>query len=117
MIFVGSTVRTLAVWAMIPLVLLSGTPVMGCVCANGQYKFLCQRQTAATEDPATTAPCSCCPQHKDGARETASSSCCKKAPRAASTGATVAARCCQEVLELPSPSVVVERDLAPQLEI
>jgi|SRR5579872_414648 len=35
---------TIAVlWAMIPLTVFGSQPRMGCICANGQHKFFCER--------------------------------------------------------------------------
>lgn len=114
MYFVGHTIRALAIWAMIPLNLLRSTPIMGCVCANGQHKFLCQRRNAETSDSATTV-CSCChPDSRHASGKSSSHSCCARRARslAGESGPAVSTRCCQSVLEIPSPSVVGEKVVA-----
>ena len=74
-----SHVRALIALALIPVALLSGQPVHGCICADGHYEFFCraghrasghQEKEAAS---ATTESCSCC--HKPDAGKT-SHDCC-----------------------------------------
>jgi len=43
-------------WAMIPVTVLGSVPRMGCICANGQHKFFCERHRAIASD----ARCVCC---------------------------------------------------------
>src|SRR5579871_2442304 len=49
------------VWALIPLTLLGSLPRMGCICADGKHKLLCERQfhrkSGCKGDSGT---CSCC---------------------------------------------------------
>jgi hypothetical protein len=40
---------------MIPLTLLGSVPRMGCICANGDRKLLCERHLSPVD-----APCACC---------------------------------------------------------
>lgn len=112
--FVGVTVRTLSIWSMIPLALLGGTPLGGCVCANGQYKFLCQRRNAETTDNSSIAVCSCChPQGRHTESGSAGRSCCGRVSRslASEGGLAVSTRCCRSVLALPNPSVIGEKPI------
>lgn len=86
---------------MIPLTVLSGMPIVACICASGEMKFGCRRIAARTIQFAPTqAQPSCCQKHVPSPRstdETAASS-----------------RCCQGVVELPSPIVSAERISAPE---
>lgn len=43
-------------WAMIPLMVFGSLPRIGCICANGQHKFFCERHLTRAHD----AQCSCC---------------------------------------------------------
>lgn len=47
-------------WAMIPLIVFGSLPRMGCVCANGQHKFFCERHR---QGPAG-GQCVCCDHAK-----------------------------------------------------
>jgi hypothetical protein len=44
------------IWAMIPLTVFGGLPRVGCICADGQHKFFCQRHP--WQEPGR--PCNCC---------------------------------------------------------
>jgi hypothetical protein len=56
--FAGNKTRiaALLIWAMIPLTVFASLPRVGCICANGQHKFFCERSRA----PATQGLCTCC---------------------------------------------------------
>lgn len=43
-------------WAMIPLTVFGSQPRVGCICANGQHKFFCQRHLQHDAD----GQCTCC---------------------------------------------------------
>src|SRR5258708_3016699 len=43
-------------WAMIPLMVFGSLPRIGCICANGQHKFFCERHLPGAQD----AQCTCC---------------------------------------------------------
>lgn len=49
-------------WAMIPLTVFGSIPRIGCICANGQHKFYCQRHLMKSGAPR----CACC-YGRDGA--------------------------------------------------
>jgi hypothetical protein len=44
-------------WAMIPLMVFGSLPRIGCICANGQHKFFCERHLNSDQG---AAQCSCC---------------------------------------------------------
>ncbi len=78
-----SRIRALVAFALIPVALLSGQPVHGCICADGHYEFFCRaghrasRHQEETDTASTIAEsCSCC--HKADAGKT-SHDCCKGA--------------------------------------
>jgi len=56
--FAGHKTRFAAVliWAMVPLTVFASLPRMGCICANGQHKFFCERSRA----PGSEGLCTCC---------------------------------------------------------
>ena len=43
-------------WAMIPLTVFGAMPRIGCICANGQHKFFCERHLMKAGGP----QCACC---------------------------------------------------------
>lgn len=51
-----SRFTTIVMWAMIPLIVFGSLPRMGCLCANGQHKFFCDRQRSGDVD----GRCACC---------------------------------------------------------
>ena len=51
-----SRISIAVMWAMIPLTVLGGLPRIGCICANGQHKFFCERHLMKAGD----AKCACC---------------------------------------------------------
>jgi hypothetical protein len=46
MFFISGFLRTLLLWAMIPLTVFAGRPAMGCTCANGEYRISCAAHIA-----------------------------------------------------------------------
>lgn len=50
-------------WAMIPLTVFGSIPRIGCICANGNHKFYCERHLMKTGAPR----CACC-YGRDGAQ-------------------------------------------------
>jgi len=56
--FAGHKTRFAAVliWAMIPLTVFASLPRVGCICANGQHKFFCERSRASGSEGL----CTCC---------------------------------------------------------
>lgn len=119
------------VWAMIPLTLVSALPRMGCICADGRYKVVCDRIRSDACRPVETAAaeagtCSCCHRHGQAADDSkgcktsderkqqsgkaaASHSCCQRAAERApdcsgsapGMQSTDADRCCTPVLSAP----------------
>jgi hypothetical protein len=51
-----SKLKIALMWAMIPLMVFGSLPRIGCICANGQHKFFCQRHLTGAHD----AQCTCC---------------------------------------------------------
>ena len=82
------------VWAMIPLTLISALPRMGCICADGRYKIICDRIGSNACRPANARAaepgmCSCCHRHGRSPEASAASkvvSLAKKQPPRAPTG-------------------------------
>lgn len=79
-----SQISAALVWAMIPLTLFASLPRTGCICANGQHKFFCQRHLTANGN----GRCCCCygnPATKSQIADRAKSapsgqmSCCRRA--------------------------------------
>ena len=67
------------VWAMVPLTLISALPRIGCICADGRYKIICDRIGSNACRPADaraaeSGMCSCCHRH---ARSPEASAACK----------------------------------------
>jgi len=84
-------------WALVPLTVFGGLPRMGCICANGQHKFFCQRR--ANEGP--DGSCNCC----DG----------KSAPRS-QAGTPACCRCSHRTCASHSPTARSERPCRPVLD-
>lgn len=51
-----SRFTTIVMWAMIPLTVFGSLPRMGCICANGQHKFFCERHHSGD----VAGRCACC---------------------------------------------------------
>ena len=68
---------------MVPLAVLSGQPVYGCICADGHYELFCQagrcpgKAKAAAANPGSTAACCGCSCCADAGPKDASHACCK----------------------------------------
>lgn len=109
----STNLKSLLVWGMIPLTLLSGTPLFACVCANGDVKLLCQRRTGVVVEKSVPGNSS-----SDNESRTIKTipACCRAHRIAQKSGndLAVSARCCKAVLELPSPRVPVEKVSAPE---
>lgn len=108
---VKATIRAVSIWAMIPLTVLSGTPLIACICANGDVKLLCQRcasLSAVTEESHG----SCCFQA--GQLEETAPTCCQEPAKVAKQSNELAAssRCCHSVVQLPIPGVTA-KSIAP----
>ncbi len=87
-------------WLSLVAFLLGGTPRVGCVCADGQFRFFCTQSTS-------TPRCSCC----GGAGKSPGRSCCASRHQPASGGqrdATIQApQCCHPAIAAIS---VVEKN-------
>jgi hypothetical protein len=59
-------------WALIPVVAFAAQPRMGCICANGQHKFFCQRHSEGSQD----ARCTCCFGRGSETGKSAAKACC-----------------------------------------
>jgi hypothetical protein len=103
------------VWAMIPLTVFGSIPRVGCICANGQHKFYCQRHLMQAGAPR----CACC-YGRDGATGDSTGSsqacrlgataCCGSNP-ASNDGKlpTLGAECpCRPVLDRPVFTIAVK---------
>ena len=106
--------RAVVMWAMVPLALLSGRPVSGCICADGHYEPFCgggprlasDAASQQTAGDATGRGCSCCDKSRADDRNrsccNAKTDCCRRsssAHRADSSDARVAGKsCCTPVL-------------------
>src|SRR5687767_13094280 len=101
--FVGTRIRTPAIWAMIPLTLLGGTPLAVCICAGGEQKYFCRDlhrpRQVDTDDSAN----GCCKRKSEHLAERI----------AVPEQPALSSRCCQRAVECPSPRVVVERMVIP----
>jgi hypothetical protein len=95
-------------WGMIPLMVFGSLPRIGCICANGQHKFFCERHVEGAHD----AQCACCYGRQATTRETASDghswptsvmSCCgvKRASHDAGTPAFATDCPCRPVVDRP----------------
>lgn len=110
--------RATVIWLMVPVTLFAGTPRVGCVCANGEHKVICERHLSsccrnAEQGSGEKGPCSCC--HKGHAaqekRNQASSGCCKS-PDGCPNGQTTSEPCCKPVTIKPLlPPVAQHVDL------
>ncbi len=101
-----TVLRTMLLWAMLPLTVLAGSPRPVCLCSNGDVKVLCQGAAAAHSCCPTPNPCSaksCCPAVKKA--------------RAAET-ACVAATChCTRLVVMPDSAPKVVEVLPPGLDV
>jgi hypothetical protein len=76
----ASWLRQLTLWAMVPLTFCSGWPVLGCICADGNY----------TSD---------CPALRRPASELTNELCCRKACCATAEADRVIKSCCQDAAD------------------
>lgn len=115
--FAGSKTRIAAalIWVLVPLTVFAGLPRTGCICANGQHKFFCQR--SRIDGPERL--CSCC-YGKNPSRAAANAAdgtrtCCGQGRGSPIGVAGVASdRPCRPVLE---HSVFVPGQKAPALKL
>jgi len=90
-------------WALIPLTVFGSIPRMGCICANGQHKFFCQRHANSDAD----GRCDCCYGTTNGKNRTAAAS--------QTTGATCC-RCSRNRCASEFPTVHSDRPCRPVLD-
>jgi hypothetical protein len=109
-----------ALWAMMPVTLVSGMPRLGCICANGQYKLFCERLLhfggPHEGQPSPTSGCCCCRKsHADrhAAMKSVAECCCHAAGGASAR--LRAQSCCKPVIGMPTVAPAVLRILAPDL--
>ena len=102
--FAGHKTRFAAVliWAMIPLTVFASLPRVGCICANGQHKFYCERSRMSGSEGL----CTCCygkgpaKAAVQGATSTPMACCGHERSRCANRMAAVASdRPCRPVLD------------------
>jgi hypothetical protein len=125
----GLRFRPLVVWAMLPLVVLDGRTVSGCICLDGHFDLACNTDVCSGKAAANAASlpscgCSCCFGAEEGA------DCCRKRP-CCSTDSRETSQlpgdaswsdksCCQPVSQTHvTPSVIVrsEVEVARPLEL
>jgi hypothetical protein len=116
--------RAAAVWAMLPLVLLSGQPVFGCICADGRYEPFCRiqlwpgSQTDARQPTVEKTRCgrSCC---EKGAVDQGARDCCKGETNGCgqSDGAAGGKGCTPIVKSQVVPPVVTPQQIADQQDV
>lgn len=90
------------VWTMVPLTVFGGLPRMGCICANGQHKFFCERASSAREGL-----CRCCfgeaakPSRSEQDGNRTLKSCCRHKRAVSTDGSAVLGtdRPCRPVLD------------------
>lgn len=130
----SNRLKALAVWAMVPLAVLNGRTVGGCICADGHYEASCNVAVCAggtlnAADSAAPASCGCsCCTHR--ADKQGGSDCCRKksccshepqSPARSSGGESLSDKgCCQPVSQTHvTPTVVVKSnfDEARPLEL
>lgn len=106
---------TLLVWAMLPLVVLSGSPRTACLCSNGALKLFCQRAQSQR---------SCCidSERLENALSRSYSeehSCCRESDRTPQSppSCKVAGCRCTPVVMLPDAASKVESTAAPDFEV
>lgn len=119
-----SRIAKVVVWAMLPLMLLSALPRMGCICANGQYKLFCERHgndgCRQHDDGTATGLCSCC--HKgvvtgrSPSKVQTSGGCCQR-KAGSSNGPSVSQRCCKSVVVTPLLPPVLKSVVVPDLTV
>ncbi|MBI5758265.1 MAG: hypothetical protein HZA46_07095 [Planctomycetales bacterium] len=112
---VGHRFFAAGVWAMIPFLIASGIPRVGCVCANGDHRPFCMGYRQDGPSPSNSCSacsgCECCPattaHHPTQGQS--DQNCCARSDLSASPGVTQSGRCCQPYLIVPS---VVKDDVA-----
>ena len=113
--WVGRRLFAGIVWGMVPFLIASGMPRVGCVCANGDHRPFCQGFQHDGQSPEKS--CSACngcegcaaTPAKNSISDQSDRSCCGQPVRSASSGVTHPGRCCQPYLILPS---AVKNDVA-----
>ena len=106
----------MAVWGMVPLMVVGGLPRVGCVCADGQHKVICERlsqaDAAGIRESADAGSESrnkreCCRNAGGEKRVRGVRDCCageRLSHRALATG-----RCCRLDVDLPAFAAVLLR--------
>lgn len=106
---VRSRFRAIVAWAMVPLAVLSGRPVSGCICADGHYEPVCRaalcagsNSTAGPRNSTSCCGCSCCGQtlsDQSPSRCKDRTSCCQKAGALhPADGRSLSKKCCTPVV-------------------
>lgn len=109
---IGLSLRVFVLWAMIPLTLVSGTPIAECVCTDGQHKLFCNRRNGCAVSVGASRP-GCCKNKAVGGNDVSR----VREPLAGTSPShdTVESRrCCQAVLDVLNPSVVAEKTVLPK---
>lgn len=117
-----------AIWGMIPLTVIAGTPRIACLCANGQYKHFCNRLSQCcrgeVETPAGDGVSSCCrtsrrtkSERTAAAKSDSVAGCCHHGPtRKCGQGQQAhSGRCCNPVAVMPLLPPVAQQPVIPDL--
>lgn len=116
---IRSRSRAVVLWAMIPLAILSGRPVSGCICADGHYELFCRGELHGADDSnsrhehsgARSDACSCCDKGSAGKDQRSccrgKSDCCRSNSDAGGGDTRDAGKsCCTPVLRSDLASVI-----------
>src|SRR3954466_10017710 len=84
---------------LVPAFFLGTMPRAACICADGHRETSCR---AATCRANSGCGCSCCKSHQ-------CRSCCHSKPSHSADGLSAEAKCCQPIVEAPSPAVGADK--------
>lgn len=112
---VGRRLFAAIVWGMVPFLIASGMPRVGCVCSNGDHRPFCLGVQHDGQSPAKSCltcngceGCAAAPTNHS-ASGSADRNCCGQPGGLPSSGVTPSEHCCQPYLILPN---VVKVDVA-----
>jgi hypothetical protein len=107
-------IREAALWAMVPMSVFHGRPVVGCLCADGRYDAACPGVHRVSQ-PATASPCCCATREAKSAPTQPPRQCCPQEPQGGAQGPgqdcpgplVKSQTCCRAVVHAPvSPPLV-----------
>lgn len=87
------------VWALVPLTVFGSLPRMGCICANGEHKFFCERHRSRDGE----GRCVCCHGPAATGGSSGEKTCCrqKRAKGPSELPVVSSTRPCRPVLDQP----------------